>query len=180
MPRLTPAQSSAIRYLLGLPGAAKPARTTLGSLNRAGLTAGTDDRRRVHPAYRAALCDTAGMTAVEEAMVQATLELWRRWDVEHAAADQEASHCRRLVDSLPADLRHYAVTNLHRGARAQSLADLAEAVTNAAANLDRYATSTRAEAVRLTERAERYEADAATLRDLAAAALATPRPTTGA
>lgn len=174
MPRLTPAQSIAIRYLLGLPGAAKPARATLDSLTRAGLAAGTDDRRRVHPDHRAELCSTDGLTAAEVATVQAALERWRRWDLEHAAADQEASQCRRLVDSLPADLRHYVA------AGERTLDRLATIATNAAESVARTAAQCRDDAARLNDRAERYEADAATLRDLAAAALATPRPTPGA
>lgn len=175
MPRLSPAQASAVRYLLGLP-APLPTNSTISSLTRAGLVVvGADNRRRrVHPEHRAELCGPAGLTDTERATVDATLELWRRWDVEHAAADQEASQCRRLVDSLPGHLGHYVA------AGERTLDRLATVATNAADSLARSAADSRAEAARVLQRAERYEADAATLRDLATAALATPRPTTGA
>lgn len=175
MPRLSPAQASAVRYLIGLP-APLPTNSTIGSLTRAGLIVADADsrRRRVHPDHRAALCDTACMTDAEVATVNAALERWRRWDVEHAAADQEAAACRRLVDSLPEHLRHYGA------ASERSLDRLATRVASYAESVSRSAADCRAEAARATRRAESYEADAATLRDLAAAALATPRPTTGA
>lgn len=180
MPRLSPTQASAVRYLLRLPGTTRPTRTTLDSLTRAGVVVGTDTRQRVAPEHRAELCGPGGLTDAERATVDATLELWRRWDREDLAADQEASQCRRLVDSLPSYLRHYAVANLQHGTLMRSLADLAESASAGATSADRSATDCRAEAARILQRAERYEADAATLRDLAAAALATPRPTTGA
>lgn len=174
MPRLSPAQASAVHYLLRLPGTTRPTRTTLDSLTRAGVVVGADTRQRVAPEHRAELCGPGGLTDAERATVDATLELWRRWDVEHAAADQEASQCRRLVDSLPGHLGHYVA------AGERTLDRLATVATNAADSLARSATDSRAEAARILQHAERYEADAATLRDLAAAALATPRPTTGA
>lgn len=174
MPRLSLTQAAAVRYLLGLPGCTKPARATLDSLTRAGITTGTDDRRRVHPDHRAALCGPGGLSDAERAMVEATLERWRRWDIEHAAADQEASHCRQLVDSLPEHLRHYGA------ASERSLDRLAARVAGYAESVARSAADCRAEAARATCRAESYEADAATLRDLAEAARATPRPTPGA
>lgn len=173
MPRLSPAQASAVRYLLGLP-APLPTNSTIGSLTRAGIVVvGADNcRRRVHPEHRAELCGPAGLTDTERATVDATLELWRRWDREDLAADEEASLCRQLVDGLPGHLRHHASTGYQR----PDLARLAAGATQAADSHARTAADCRAEAARLTRRAESHEADAAALRDLAAAALATPRP----
>lgn len=175
--RLSPTQAAAVRYLLWLPGATLTARTTLESLRRSGVVVGADTRRRVHPEHRAELCGPAGLTDAERVVVDAALERWRRWDLEEAAADQEAAAGRRLVDSLPGHLRHYAVVRLQTGALPSSLADLAETADSAAGGIERSVTDCRTEAARVTSRAESYEADAATLRDLAAAALATPRPT---
>ena len=176
MPRLSTTQASAVRYLLRLPGTTRPTRTTLDSLTRAGVVVGTDTRQRVAPEHRAELCGLAGLTDTERATVDAALEIWRRWDREDLAADEEAGLCRRLVDSLPSHLRHHASTGYQR----PDLARIAEAASQAADSFTRSATDSRAEAARLTRRAEAHETDAATLRDLAAAALATPRPTTGA
>lgn len=171
MPRLSPAQAAAVRYLLRLPGTTRPTRTTLDSLTRAGVVVGADARQRVAPEHRAELCGPGGLTDAERATVDATLELWRRWDRDDAAADQEAAACRLLFDSLPEHLRHYGA------ASERSLDRLATRVANYAESVARSAADCRAEAARATRRAENYEADAATLRDLAATALATPRPT---
>ena len=171
MPRLSPTQAAAVRYLLQLPGTTTPARTTLDSLRRAGVLAGIDARQRVAREHRAELCGPGGLTDAERVVVDAALERWRRWDLEELAADQEAAACRRLVDSLPEHLRHYGA------ASERSLDRLARRGADYAESVARSAADCRAEAARVTRRAESYEADAATLRDLAAAALATPRPT---
>lgn len=175
MPTLSPAQANAIRWLLGLP-AHVPARPTWDSLTRAGIvvSSGGDARRRVHPEHRAELCGPGGLTDTERAVVEARLTSWRQWDLDGAAADQEAAACRRLVDSLPERLRHYGA------ASERSLDRLAERAAGYADSVARDAANCRAEAARITSRAESYEADAAALRELAAAARATPRPTIGA
>ena len=174
MPHLSPTQASAIRYLLQLPGTTTPARTTILSLMRSGVLVGPEARQRVSREHRAELCGPGGLTDAERVVVDAALERWRRWDLEDVAADQEAAACRRLVDSLPEHLRHYGA------ASERSLDRLATRVAGYADSLARTAADSRAEAARVTRRAESYEADTATLRDLAAAALATPRPTIGA
>lgn len=174
MPRLSPAQASAIRYLLQLPGAPTPARATLDSLTRAGILTGADARRRVHPAHRAELCGPGGLTDTERAVVEAALQRWRQWDIDTALADQEESACRRLVDSLPERLRHRVV------GKHLSLDGLDTAARFAAVSLDDDARRARERAAQATLDAELHEADAATLRELAAAARATPRPTPGA
>ena len=174
MPRLSATQASAVRYLLQLPGTNTPARTTILSLMRSGVVVGPDARQRVDREHRAELCGPAGLTDAERAVVDAALERWRRWDLEALAAHQEADACRRLVDSLPEHLRHYGA------ASERSLDRLATRVADYAESVARSAADYRAEAARVTRRAESYEADAATLRDLAEAARATPRPTTGA
>lgn len=173
MPRLSPTQASAIRYLLQLPGTTTPARTTILSLMRSGVLVGPEARQRVAREHRAELCGPAGLTDAERAVVDAALERWRRWDLEALAAHQEADACRRLVDSLPERLQHY-------GAGVRGLDILADRVTRYAESAANTAADCRAEAARVTHRAESYEADAATLRDLAEAARATPRPTAGA
>ena len=172
--RLSPTQAAAVRYLLQLPGTTTPARTTIDSLRRAGVIVGADTRCRLAPEHRAAHCTAGGLTDAERVVVDGALERWRRWDLEDVAADQEAAACRRLTEGLPAALQHYVTTSDRR------LNRLATVATNAAASLARSAADCRAEAARVMQRAESYEADAATLRDLAAAALATPRPTIGA
>ena len=172
--RLSPTQAAAVRYLLQLPGTTTPARTTLDSLRRAGVVVGIDARQRVAREHSAELCGPGGLTDAERVVVDAALERWCRWDLEDVAADQEAAACRRLTEGLPAALQHYVTTSDRR------LNRLATVATNAAASLARSAADCRAEAARVMQRAESYEADAATLRDLAAAALATPRPTIGA
>ena len=172
--RLSPTQAAAVRYLLQLPGTTTPARTTIDSLRRAGVIVGADTRCRLAPEHRAAHCTAGGLTASEAVAVEAALERWRRWDLEDVAADQEAAACRRLVDSLPEHLRHYGA------AAERSLDRLATRVAGYAESVARSAADCRAEAARVLQRAESYEADTATLRDLAAAALATPRPTIGA
>ena len=174
MPHLSPTQAAAVRYLLQLPGTTTPARTTLDSLRRAGVVAGTDTRQRVAREHRAELCGPGGLTDAERVVVDAALERWRRWDLEDAAADQEAAACRRLVDSLPERLRHRVA------GRRDTLDSLSTAARSAATNSDDDAARARERAARAASDAELHEADAATLRDLAAAALATPRPTTGA
>ena len=172
--RLSPTQTAAVRYLLQLPGTTTPARTTIDSLRRAGVIVGADTRCRLAPEHRAAHCTAGGLTDAEHVVVDGALERWRRWDLEELAADQEAAACRRLVDSLPEHLRHYGA------ASERSLDRLATRAAGYADSLARTAADSRAEAARVTRRAESYEADAATLRDIAAAALATPRPTIGA
>ncbi len=172
MPTLSPAQANAVRWLLGLPAHA-PARQTWDSLTRAGIvvSSGGDTRRRVHPEDRAALCGPGGLTDAERAVVEARLASWRQWDLEEAAANQEAAACRRLVEGLPQRLRHRVYSSR------LTLDNLDIAARFSAASLDDDASRARERAARATLDAELHEADAAALRELAAAARATPRPT---